>query len=87
MLIDLFMAVLGLCCNLGFSLVAESVGYSLVAALGLLIAVNSLVVEHQLWGLQFRLQCMGTAQVQQLSCTGLVAPQHVGTSQIRGQTP
>ena len=37
------MAVLGLCCCLGFSLVAANGGYSLVAVPGLLIAVASLV--------------------------------------------
>ena len=40
-------------CNvsvLGFSLVAESRGYSLAAVHGLLIAVASLVAEHRLWG-------------------------------------
>ena len=33
----------------GFSLVAPSRGHSLVAMLGLLIAVASLVAEHGLW--------------------------------------
>ena len=42
------MAVLGLCCSAGFSLVVASVGYSLVAVHGLLIAVVSLVAEHGL---------------------------------------
>ena len=41
------MAVLGLCCCSGFSLVVESWGYRLVAVLGLLIAVASLVAEHK----------------------------------------
>ena len=44
----LFMAVLGLCCSAGFSLVVASGGYSLVAVHGLLIAVVSLVAEHGL---------------------------------------
>ena len=39
--IYLFLAVLGLCCRTSFSLVAESVGYSLVVACGLLIVVGS----------------------------------------------
>ena len=39
----LFWAVLGLCCFMGFSLAVASRGYSLVAGLGLLIAVASLV--------------------------------------------
>ena len=46
--IDLFLAVLGGSCCLGFSLVAARKGYSLVAALGLLVVVASLVVEHRL---------------------------------------
>ena len=41
--------MLGLHCCSGFSLVAASGGYSLVAVCGLLIAVASLVVEHRLW--------------------------------------
>ena len=44
----LFLAVLGLCCSVGFSLVVTSGGYSLVAGHGLLIAVVSLVAEHGL---------------------------------------
>ena len=47
-IIDLFMAVLGLGCCLGFSLAAASRGYSLVAVLGLLIVVAFPVVEHRL---------------------------------------
>ena len=43
--IHLFWAVLGLHCCMGFSLVASSVGYSLVVTCGLLIAVVFLVVE------------------------------------------
>ena len=41
----LLSAVLGLHRCLGYSLVAESMGYSLAAVLRLLIAVASLVVE------------------------------------------
>ena len=44
----LFLAVLGLFCCVGFSLVAASGGYSPVAVLRLLIAVASLVAEHGL---------------------------------------
>ena len=40
------LTVLGLRCCSGFSLVAVSRGYSLVAVHGLLIEVASLVVEH-----------------------------------------
>ena len=39
--INLFLAVLGFCCCSGFSLVAASGSYSLVAVRGLLIAVAS----------------------------------------------
>ena len=44
----LFLAVLGLCCCLGFSLVVSSEGYALVVLLRLLITVASLVTEHGL---------------------------------------
>ena len=44
----LLSAVLGLYRCLGFSLVAESRGYSLVAVLRLLVALASLVVELRL---------------------------------------
>ena len=40
--------MLSLRCCAGFSLVAESGGYPLVAVGGLLIAVSSLVVEYRL---------------------------------------
>ena len=40
------LAVLGLCCCSGFSLVVASGGYSRVAVLGPLIVVASLVSEH-----------------------------------------
>ena len=46
--IYLFLAALGLQCCIGFSLVAESGGYSLVEVGGLLVAVASLVAEHRL---------------------------------------
>ena len=45
LLIYLFLAVLGLRCCTGISLLAASGGYSLVAMLRLLIAVASLVAE------------------------------------------
>ena len=44
----LFLAVPGLCCWEGFSLVAASKGYSLVVAHGLPAAVASLVAEYGL---------------------------------------
>ena len=47
-LIFLFLAVLGVSCCLGFSFVAARKGFSLVAALGLLVVAASLVVEHRL---------------------------------------
>ena len=46
--IYLFLTVLGLHCCVGFSLVAVSGGYSLVAAHGLLTAVASFVAGHRL---------------------------------------
>ena len=42
----LFSAVLDLHCCLGFSLVAVSGGYSVIVAHGFLIAVASLVTQH-----------------------------------------
>ena len=46
------LAMLGLRCCAGFPLVVVSRGYSLVAELGLLIAVASLVAGHGLLGMQ-----------------------------------
>ena len=46
------MAVLGLHCFLGFSLVMSSGGYYLVELQGLLIAMTSLGLEHGLQGTQ-----------------------------------
>ena len=46
------LAVLGLCCCTGVSLVGSSKCYSLVAVCGLHVAVPSLSVEHGLWGKQ-----------------------------------
>ena len=48
MFIYLYLAVLGLCCFMGYPLVAMSGGYSPVAVHELLIVVASLVVEHRL---------------------------------------
>ena len=47
-LIYLFLTVLGLRCCVGFSLVAGSKGYPLVAVRGLLTVVAPLVAEHRL---------------------------------------
>ena len=44
------LAVLGLCCSVGFSLVAASGGYSLGVMHSLLIVMASLVTEHGLQG-------------------------------------
>ena len=46
----LFLAALGLCCCVGFSLVVVSRGYSIVVVRQLLILVASLVVEQGLKG-------------------------------------
>ena len=45
--IFLLLAVLALCCYIGFSLDTESWGYSLVVLHGLLIVTASLVVKHR----------------------------------------
>ena len=47
-LVYLFLSVLDLHCYVGFSLVMEGGGYSLVAVRVLLIAVASLFAEHRL---------------------------------------
>ena len=44
--------MLGLRCCVGFSLAVASGVCSLVAGLGLLLAVAALIMEHQLWGVQ-----------------------------------
>ena len=91
----LFLALLGLrCCTWAFSSCGER-GLLFLAVCGLLIAVDSLVVEHRLQvrGLQ-QLCHVGSvvvarssrAQAQQLWRTGLVTPQHVGSSWTRAQT-
>ena len=52
LLVYLFiMALLGLCCCMGFSLVVVSRGY-FVSGCGLLTAVAFLVAEHKLWSTQ-----------------------------------
>ena len=48
---NFFLAVLGLCCCVGFSLVVASRSYTLVAVRGLLVAVASLVAEHRVCGI------------------------------------
>ena len=44
------LAMLGLCHQAGFSLVAMSLGHSLVAAQALLIAAFSFAAESRVWG-------------------------------------
>ena len=58
------------------SLVEASGGHPVVAARGLLDVVASLVVEHSLSALE----------IQQLWHTGLVVPEHVGSSWTRDYT-
>ena len=48
----IYLAVLGLFCCMGLSLVAVSRGHSLVVVLGLVISVASPVAEHGLKGTQ-----------------------------------
>ena len=85
--IYLFLAELGLCCwARAFSSCSER-GLLFVVVRRLLIAVASLVAEQRLQacGLQ-QLWLVGSrAQAQQLWCTGLVAPRHVGSSRTRAQ--
>ena len=52
LIIYLLLTVLGLRCCVGFSLAVASGVCSLVAGLGLLLAVAALIMEHQLWGVQ-----------------------------------
>lgn len=53
-----------------------------VAACGLLVAVAPLVGEHRFWGARLEQQPLpgSRALALQLWCTGVVAPQHVGSS-------
>ena len=74
------MAVLGLCCCVGSSLVVACRAYSLVVVLGLLIVVASLVAEHRLWGswalvvVVYRLSsCSSWAREHRLSSCGTQA--------------
>ena len=80
--------VLGLhCCAQAFSNCVKR-GLLFIVMCGLLTAVASLVLEHwlQAHGLQ-QLWLVGSrVQAQQLWCTGLAAPRHVGSSRTRAQT-
>ena len=86
--IYLFLAALGLHCYVGFSLVAVSGGYSLVAVFRLLITVAFLAVgmgsrprglsSRGSWALEHRLNSCGAR--------GLAAPRQRGSSQTRDRT-
>ena len=79
--IYLSLAVLGLHCCIGFSLVMASRGYSLVAVCRLLITMTSLVVESVVpRHLGFRSR---SKRAQQLWCMGLVALRPVGSPWTR----
>ena len=68
-------------------LVAGSGSYSPVTVLRLLTAVTFLTVERGLSGTWAQKLAPGSsAQAQKLQRTGLVVPQHVGSSQTRDQT-
>ena len=87
--IYLCLAVLGLRCCVGFSLVVVTGGPSSLRYLGvslqwLLLLLNTGSRVH---GLQQLWLAGSRAQAQQLWLRGLVAVQHVGSSQIRDQTP
>ena len=72
----LFLAALGLhCCLRGLSLVAVSGGYSSLRCAG-----------FSLWWLLLLRSTGSRARAQYLWHTGLVAPQHMGSSQTRAQT-
>ena len=79
----LLLAALGLCFG-RLSLVAASRGCSL-AACRLLVAVASLIVEHELWGAWASVGVVLVLQsvAQWLWCVGFVAPWSVESSQTR----
>ena len=91
----LFFAMLGLCCCMGFSLVAVSRCYSLVAVHWLLIEVASCCrawslghadfPSYHTWSPQSWLPGSRT-QAQQLYRMNFVALQHVGSFCIKSQT-
>ena len=81
-----FFTVLALQCRTGSSQVVASWGYSLVAVGGS-SSWCLLVVEQGLWGAGSVGAAPGSrAQAHDLRRIRLVAPQHVGSSQIRDQT-
>ena len=81
---NLFLAVLGHCCSLSFSLVAASEVYSLIALHRLLILVTYLLPavgcagfsSQGTWAQELSLPSSGGSM-------GLVAPQNVGSSGTR----
>ena len=72
---------------MGFSLVAESGGYSLVAVCSLLVAVASPVVAHGVEGVQTSVVAHGlrscNSQALEHRHMASAAPRHVGSSQTR----
>ena len=86
--IIIFLAALGLrCCARAFSSCSEW-GLLFVAARGPLIAVGS---RCRAWGLGTQASVVAACRLSScstwaLDCTGLVAPQHVGSSQTGAQT-
>ena len=79
----LFLAVLGLCCCSGFSLVVAAGGYTRAAVSQLLLLQST---GSRVLGLQSLQLLNSRAQAQQLRRTGLVLPWPVGSSQTRHQT-
>ena len=74
-----FLAVLGLHCCAGFSLIAVSGGYSPVVVRGRLLAVACLVVGHRLWGVQASVaavQRLNSSSSSKLQSTGSVVMAH-----------
>ena len=84
-LILFYLVVLSLHCCTGFSPVIGSRSYSLAAVHGLLFVTPSLFAEHRLWSVQASVDVICGLS----SCvvdTGLVALQHVGSSQTKDRT-
>ena len=65
------MAVLGLCCYVGFSLVELYGGYSLVPVLGFLTAVASLVAEPKCLG-SVAPWHVGSSQIRDRTCVSCI---------------
>ena len=85
---NLSLAVLYLCCCVGFSLGAESRGHSLVVVCGLHLLGASLDAQHRFWGAQ-----VSVVAAHRLSSYGSRASEHrlgcssaSGSSWIRDQT-